>query len=281
MRFFKYLSYVVRHKWFVLQECWRVGLYWRGLVHDLTKLMPRAEFLPYMRFFYGPKGEPKQRRDKTGYYKPVDTGDDAFDKAWLHHQKWNDHHWQWWVLPFDDGGWKVFEMSPAARLEMVCDWVGAGKAQGTKSDNGEPEVVNWYAKNRHKMMLGPETRNWVEDYIGYKRPFLVNVEKETVLDAPWPPEGAPEGFGMTTKAVPRPGSPDIELARDVQSLLWGRLNLAKRAMSAELHITYEDGERQVTARYEGPLRLAVERVGRYQTHYLEPVGSLVADESEK
>jgi len=159
MKYLKYLSYVLRHKWFVLLECWKLGLYWRGLVHDMSKFRP-SEFFPYADFFYGPKA--KKVRDETGYYKPTDTGHAGFDFAWLLHQKRNDHHWQWWVLPQDDGGDKIIEMPQMAELEMICDWRGAGRAQGT------PDVLAWYAKNNHKMRLHERTRARVEVIIGYK-----------------------------------------------------------------------------------------------------------------
>lgn len=151
--YLRYLRYVLRHKWFVFVECARVGLLWRGLCHDLSKFRP-SEFLPYARFFYGPKAQP--RRDSTGYYKPTDTGDAAFDFAWLLHQKRNDHHWQWWVLPLDDGGEKVLPMSDAARREMLCDWRGAGRALGT------PDTRRWYEANKTKMRLDSATRAWIE-----------------------------------------------------------------------------------------------------------------------
>jgi len=152
----KYLSYVVRHKWYVFVECCKLGIPWRGIVHDLSKFLP-DEFFPYANFFAGNK---KPVRDKTGYYKPTDTGDPAFDLAWLRHQKRNDHHWQWWLLPEDEGGVKTLEMSEEARLEMLADWRGAGKAQG------KPDTTAWYEANRHKMQLGPETRAWIDRVLG-------------------------------------------------------------------------------------------------------------------
>jgi hypothetical protein len=154
--YLQYLRYVVVHKWWVMVYCFRAGLYWRGLVHDLSKLLP-SEFFPYARFFYVKKAKV---RDETGYYKPTDTGDAAFDFAWLLHQKRNDHHWQWWILPEDEGGVKVLPMSETARVEMLCDWRGAGRALGT------PDVVAWYRKNGHKMQLHDETRDWVEAELG-------------------------------------------------------------------------------------------------------------------
>lgn len=149
----QYLKYVLRHKWFVFLACLSYGLVWRGIKHDWHKFLP-DEWLPYARFFYGKSAI--QRRDKTGYYKPTDTGDAAFDFAWLLHQKRADHHWQWWVLPEDDGGVKVLPMSATARKEMIADWRGAGRAQG------KPNTWEWYEANKGKMQLHPDTRAWVE-----------------------------------------------------------------------------------------------------------------------
>ena len=54
-------------------------------------------------------------------------------------------------------------------LEMICDWVGAGKAQGhfSPKDDRYFETRNWYRANGNKMQLHPTTRAWIELYIGY------------------------------------------------------------------------------------------------------------------
>jgi hypothetical protein len=148
-----YLWYVIRHKWFVFLAACHFGIPWLGMIHDWSKLLP-GEFIPYARHFYGSN---PQKRDETGYYKPTDTGDDAFDFAWLLHQKRNRHHWQWWVLPEDNDGVKVLDIPTRYRKEMLADWRGAGKAQGT------PDTQVWYRKNKDKMMLHPDVRNWIED----------------------------------------------------------------------------------------------------------------------
>jgi len=153
MKHLKYLWYLLQHKWFVFLECCRVGLYWRGLVHDLSKFRP-SEWFPYAEYFYGK--QPLERQD--GYYKPTDTGNPAFDFAWLLHQKRNRHHWQWWVLPRDDGSIRILPMDPASRLEMLCDWRGAGRAQKNNLSTAE-----WYKKHKDKLQLHPETRKWVEE----------------------------------------------------------------------------------------------------------------------
>ena len=45
------------------------------------------------------------------------------------------------------------------RKEMLADWKGAGKAQGT------PNCKKWYLINKNKMRLHPETRRWIEENI--------------------------------------------------------------------------------------------------------------------
>lgn len=155
-RYWAYLRYVLRHKWFVgvaARELGGLGFALFSLRHDLSKLLP-SEFVPYSRYFYEPDGRPRQRRDSTG--------DSAFDWAWLLHQKRNRHHWQWYIVPLDDGGTKALPMPERYRLEMLADWVGAGLAQGYGRN-----TIGWYAKNRDKMVLHPETRAWVEDMLGY------------------------------------------------------------------------------------------------------------------
>ena len=111
-------------------ECFKKKQYWLGITHDLSKFLP-SEFIPYAKFFYGKRK--KDIRDETGYYKPTDTGDLAFDFAWLLHQKRNKHHWQWWILPTDEEGIKVFEMPMKYRIEMLCDW----KAATLRNKNGD------------------------------------------------------------------------------------------------------------------------------------------------
>jgi hypothetical protein len=136
----RYTWQVLRHKWFVFVECWHAGIPVRGILHDLSKFLP-SEFFAYAAYFYGPEA----RKDSA-----------AFDLAWLRHQKRNPHHWQWWLLPLDDGGTNALPMSQGARLEMLCDWTGAGRAYG---GNG---TLAWYAKNCDRMVLNADTRAWVE-----------------------------------------------------------------------------------------------------------------------
>lgn len=155
---FQYLMYMIRHKFWVTYYCFKDGLIWRGLKHDASKFRP-SEWFPYANYFYGPNGDKvrKARKEAGGYYKPYKTGDEKFNFAWLLHQKRNDHHWQWWILPEDDGGFIAMPMKEKALREMICDWRGAGRAQGY-GDNTPP----WYKRNKVNMIMHDDTRKEVE-----------------------------------------------------------------------------------------------------------------------
>jgi hypothetical protein len=150
-KFVSYGSYVMCHKWFVFLECAKRGMPIIGLLHDMSKFRP-SEFIPYMDHF---GTNIRKGRNKTGYYKPEDTGNPKFERAWLNHQHRNPHHWQYWVIPNNEGG-KVYEIPLRYRKEMFCDWLGAGRAQGT------PDVRKWWETNKDKMKFGTETYRWIE-----------------------------------------------------------------------------------------------------------------------
>lgn len=143
MKHLRYLSYVLRHRWFVFVECCKLGIVWRGAIHDLSKFLP-SEWFPYVEFFEGPNGVKAE-----GKVAPDVRA--AFDAAWLHHQHRNKHHWQYWRLHKEDGGTKLIPMPPVYVKEMLADWRGAGRAQGHNS------IRDWYSKNQDKIELHPRS----------------------------------------------------------------------------------------------------------------------------
>ncbi len=153
-----YLKYVVRHKWFVFLAGLQLGVpIWRLIFHDWTKFLPR-EWLPYAEFFYG--GKRKRGYDELAL--PCDAHvKERFEIAWNHHQHKNDHHWQFWVRLGDDGTILALPMSKVAGLEMIADWMGAGRALG------KPDTLAWYTEQRDNQLFHPETRRGVEVLLGY------------------------------------------------------------------------------------------------------------------
>jgi hypothetical protein len=153
-KYLKYFKYVFRHKYFVMVECFKYGLYWQGIIHDWSKFLP-DEFVAYANYFY--KGD--NRKDR--FYTPAD-GSTEFNYAWLRHQHRNPHHWQHWLLQEDDGGKFALMMPTRYMLEMICDWKGAGKASGFS------DAEAWYQRNKDKMVLHECTRYMVEIQLGLR-----------------------------------------------------------------------------------------------------------------
>jgi hypothetical protein len=151
MKHLLYLKYLIRHKWFVMLACFRYGLYWRGIKHDWSKFLP-CEWFPYAQSFYGPQ----PRTDETKV---------RFDRAWLHHQHFNPHHWQHWVLREDSGATKILEMHWDDMLEMLADWEGAGRAI-----TGNKDTRTWYLNNQDKILLHPYTKEAVRMELGLNTP---------------------------------------------------------------------------------------------------------------
>lgn len=148
-----YLKYVLRHKWFVFIASWHCEVsLWRAIIHDWSKFLP-CEWTPYVRSFYNANGTKREWKTRT------DADKEAFNRAWNHHQKANKHHWQYWLLTNDSDDPKhvALPMPEKYAREMVADWFGAGRAI-----TGAWGAIDWYAKNKGKIILHEQTRNQVE-----------------------------------------------------------------------------------------------------------------------
>ncbi len=111
-RFFGHLTTVLRHKYYVAQGCFHCGLYYQGLVHDLSKFTP-TEFSVGVKYFDG-------HRSPNAVQRKVNEG---CSPSWLHHKGRNRHHYEYWI----DYGFfqqqKVYGNRMPMRyvIEMVCD----------------------------------------------------------------------------------------------------------------------------------------------------------------
>lgn len=163
---FKYLWYVLRHKWFVFLACWKYKApLWAAIVHDWTKFLP-SEWFAYAKFFYTDHNDKEVHKafSKYGLVEAAPWGfftKDRFTVAWLHHQNRNPHHWQYWIITKDTGETFPVEMPERYWREMLADWAGAGRAI-----TGRWDPAPWYLKNRDKIKLHNDTRAAVEKALG-------------------------------------------------------------------------------------------------------------------
>ena len=119
--------------------------------HDLSKFY-NEEYDAYDDYFYGKEG----LTDKEA----IQSIDEAFDYAWLHHIHNNKHHWQYWVLLEDEGKTKALEMPIEYVYEMIADWWSFSWKKGNLK-----EIFEWYDSHKNKMVLHQNTRKLVEDIL--------------------------------------------------------------------------------------------------------------------
>jgi Family of unknown function (DUF5662) len=161
--YLKNIRYILKHKYYVFVECHKMGLTWRGIIHDWSKFS-LEEFKPYALYFFGdlPSWDIVKHQSPTYPYEwTKEYWSKKFNEAWLHHKRVNKHHWDYWVDLDDDGKVKVLEMPEAYMKEMLCDWRGAGRAI-----NGKDDTKEFYLKNRDRILLHPNTRAWIEKQLG-------------------------------------------------------------------------------------------------------------------
>ena len=113
---FGHLKTVLTHKYWVFYYSCKLGIPWRGFVHDLSKFSP-IEFWESVKYYQGGKSSPIN----------ACKADKGYSLAWQHHKGRNPHHYEYWVDKFDEGGVAI-NMPMPYKLEMLADYfIGQGK----------------------------------------------------------------------------------------------------------------------------------------------------------
>ena len=108
---------ITYHRRLVRQGCFRVGLYWQGLTHDLSKYS-LTEFLVGAKYFQGDCSPNNAEKEEKGY-----------SSSWLHHKGRNKHHFEYWIDYSINPGGKLVGMKMPKKYvaEMVIDRISASK----------------------------------------------------------------------------------------------------------------------------------------------------------
>lgn len=133
---------ITRHRMLVCKYCFRLGLYWQGLTHDLSKYSP-VEFLAGVRYYQGNRSPNDAQRRAIGY-----------SAAWLHHKGRNRHHFEYWT-DYDPNGSGIvgIEMPPRYLAEMFCDRLAASKVyRGKEYQDGDPYAFFLRGKDRQLLL---------------------------------------------------------------------------------------------------------------------------------
>ena len=148
-KFFKHLHTVNKHRWEVFKLCVKVGIPYRGLVHDLSKYS-YEEFSESVKYYTDGHISPLRTcRDKTG-----------ISRAWLHHKGRNKHHIEYWYDYASPD--KALVMPKKYAFEMICDRIAAGKIYNKKNFNYSCPLDYFYKEEKY-MIINPKIRSFMEE----------------------------------------------------------------------------------------------------------------------
>ncbi len=82
----------------------------------------------------------------------------------MHHKGRNKHHYEYWEDNFDNGGQPI-EMPLKYKKEMLCDYLGAGKAYYGKSFTFEKELQWWNVKKSKPIAMHPNDKAFIDKYM--------------------------------------------------------------------------------------------------------------------
>ena len=179
MKAWQHLKTINHHKWLVMQGCFRVGLYWQGLTHDLSKYTP-TEFLVGARYYQGTRSPNGAEREDKGY-----------SQAWMHHKGRNRHHYEYWTDM--SKATRRYESVPMPRkylVEMVMDRIAACKTyQGKAYTDGS--ALEYYLNSVERNLMHPKIQQELEFILtmlrdrGEKETFRY-LKESTLKGKPFP-----------------------------------------------------------------------------------------------
>ncbi len=147
-QYYEHFKTITKHKLYVAKACFACGLYTQGITHDFSKYGP-TEFFASARHFQGNRSPIDAEKDAHGY-----------SLAWQNHKAKNKHHWQYWT-DFENGSVLAVTMPQKYIAEMLCDWIGAGKAYNRGSWTVK-SFKTWYEKNKSNLLLSDSVRAQIE-----------------------------------------------------------------------------------------------------------------------
>ena len=147
---------VTHHRHLVRKGCWAVGLYWQGLVHDLSKYSP-TEFRVGATYYQGTRSPNNAEREAVGY-----------SSAWLHHKGRNRHHYEYWLdySSRASGGINGSGIVPCRMplryvVEMLMDRIAACKTYHGDAYK-DSDAWDYYAGGDTRRFLHPDTADLLE-----------------------------------------------------------------------------------------------------------------------
>lgn len=153
MKFIGHFITITRHRHAVIRHCFKAGIGFQGLFHDLSKYSP-TEFRIGAKYYTGYKSPNDMERMENGY-----------STAWLHHQGRNKHHFEYWH-DYDLNTHLIAPVRMPLRYvkEMFCDRLAASKIyMGSKYTRTHP--LEYFRKGKAAQIAHPETMRLLEEWL--------------------------------------------------------------------------------------------------------------------
>lgn len=151
MKAWKHFCTITHHKILVAKGCFAVGLYWQGIMHDMSKYS-FTEFRVGAKYFQGTRSPNNAEKEDKGY-----------STSWLHHKGRNKHHLEYWLdyglAP--DKQIKGMRMPEKYVVEMFMDRIAACKVY-MHDDYTDASPLAYYERGKSITLLHPETRELLE-----------------------------------------------------------------------------------------------------------------------
>lgn len=130
---YKHFILICKHKYWVAYYCFKCGLYWQGLIHDLSKFS-WIEFWESIRYYQGTSSPINAAKKDKGY-----------SLAWQHHKGRNPHHYEYWTDNYDSGT-SCIKIPYKYAVELICDYLGAARTYCGKYFSYKGEYDWWINK---------------------------------------------------------------------------------------------------------------------------------------
>ena len=153
MKAWRHFRTITYHKYLVMKNCFRVGLYRQGLLHDLSKYLP-AEFFAGCKYYQGDRSPNNAQREAMGC-----------STAWLHHKGRNKHHYEYWIdYGINAPGLTGMKMPKKYVIEMFMDRIAASKIYKKEKYN-DASPLKYYTDGATYQYLHEDTGRLLEELL--------------------------------------------------------------------------------------------------------------------
>lgn len=150
MNVFKLIKRILVHKYYVAKYCFQIGLYWQGIIHDMSKFS-YVEFSGSLKYWHDSISSLNNEKNILGY-----------SATFLHHRGRNPHHYEYWIHSLDSGGIAA-KMPLKYAKELICDYLAAAKTYGSNPRN----EINWWLSNVSYMKMHIDTKQFITRVFTY------------------------------------------------------------------------------------------------------------------